>query len=66
VSKRHNTGVRILRIILVLRHLSIKSVRKNTAHPRSRREEITIKRKLWSTGEVRTKPLPRSTGSLAI
>jgi hypothetical protein len=39
----------------VLRHLAIKSVRKNTTHLRSRREAITIRRKLWSTREVRSK-----------
>jgi hypothetical protein len=39
----------------VLRYLPIKSVRKNNAHPRSRREAITTRRKLWFVEEVRTK-----------
>jgi hypothetical protein len=50
--------------IPVLRHLPLKSVRENTKHPRSRREAITTRRKLWSTREVRTKA--SITGSLAI
>jgi hypothetical protein len=64
-SKWHITGVRILRIILVLWYLALKGVRKNTKHPWSH-EGITITtiRKPWFTGEVRTKA--SAIGSLAI
>jgi hypothetical protein len=64
VSKWHNTGVRILRIIPVLWHLPIRSVRKNATHPQSRREAITTRRKVWSAEKVRIKAT--STGSLAM